>query len=83
MTILDTLPCSRYDVGMTDTDLFNRHSHHFAGTMLGCPHCVTEEVGCIDDHHGAACDHPTCTDCGTLLEDIDDTCPECGRVEAG
>jgi hypothetical protein len=55
----------------------------------GCPeHCPDEdEVGCTgpgrDDTHGIACEHPTCTDCGTVLRYRDDDCPECGRKEAG
>jgi hypothetical protein len=48
-----------------------------------------DEVGCWietdtgEEHHGIACDHPTCTDCGTVLVDVSDTCWNCGRKEAG
>lgn len=57
--------------------------HHALATVTGCRHCETEEVGCIGSHHGAACEHPTCTSCGTLLASHESTCPECGRREAG
>lgn len=47
-----------------------------------------DEVGCWvdsegEEHHGIACDHPTCTGCGHLLTFVDDDCPHCGRKEAG
>lgn len=47
-----------------------------------------DEVGCWldaqgEEHHGIACDHPTCVSCGTFLDHVDEKCPECGRPEAG
>ena len=56
---------------------------HCFGTVPGCKPCRTDEVGCVGEHHGAGCEHPTCTDCGEFLDSHEDTCPECGRVEAG
>jgi hypothetical protein len=59
------------------------HPHHCFGTVPGCAPCTWDEAGCIDDHHGAACDHPTCTDCGVFLDDVEDDCTNCGRKCAG
>lgn len=33
--------------------------------------------------HGIGCECILCTDCGTQIEFREDTCPECGREEAG
>jgi hypothetical protein len=43
-----------------------------------------DEVGCWvdrhgEEHHGIACQHPSCSDCGAIL--TDGVCGECGWVE--